>query len=117
MTQLILIRHGETLWNTERRMQGQLDSPLTNRGVWRGHERGVRKGELWFAAVDSSGLPGALATAESAVGGMTMPVLTSGFSGIPAFLVFQHGRVAVQQAGAVRHTELLRWVEQARAAA
>jgi thioredoxin 2 len=38
-------------------------------------------------------------------------------SGIPAFLVFRHGRVALQQAGAVRHTELIRWVEQARAAA
>ena len=34
MTRLILIRHGETLWNTERRMQGQLDSPLTERGIW-----------------------------------------------------------------------------------
>ena len=29
MTQLILIRHGETVWNRERRMQGHSDSPLS----------------------------------------------------------------------------------------
>ena len=31
-TVLILIRHGETLWNTELRMQGSLDSDLTPKG-------------------------------------------------------------------------------------
>jgi probable phosphoglycerate mutase len=29
---LYLLRHGETAWNTERRMQGSLDSALTERG-------------------------------------------------------------------------------------
>ena len=32
-TVLILIRHGETLWNTQLRMQGSLDSDLTPKGV------------------------------------------------------------------------------------
>ena len=31
-TVLILIRHGETLWNTQLRMQGSLDSDLTPKG-------------------------------------------------------------------------------------
>ena len=31
-TVLILIRHGETLWNTQQRMQGSLDSDLTPKG-------------------------------------------------------------------------------------
>lgn len=32
MTEIIFVRHGETLWNQERRYQGQLDSPLTELG-------------------------------------------------------------------------------------
>jgi probable phosphoglycerate mutase len=30
---LFLLRHGETMWNRNRRMQGHLDSPLTRNGV------------------------------------------------------------------------------------
>lgn len=32
MTDIFLLRHGETEWNTQGRFQGQLDSPLTARG-------------------------------------------------------------------------------------
>lgn len=32
MTILYLLRHGETVWNVEQRMQGRADSPLTERG-------------------------------------------------------------------------------------
>lgn len=31
--EILLVRHGETLWNREGRFQGCLDSPLTSRGV------------------------------------------------------------------------------------
>ena len=31
-TKIILARHGETEWNTVRRLQGNLDSPMTERG-------------------------------------------------------------------------------------
>ena len=30
---ILLVRHGETEWNLQRRVQGRLDSPLTRRGV------------------------------------------------------------------------------------
>ena len=30
---ILLVRHGETLWNRERRHQGRFDSPLTERGI------------------------------------------------------------------------------------
>ena len=32
MLQVYLVRHGETQWNAERRIQGQSDSPLTAKG-------------------------------------------------------------------------------------
>jgi broad specificity phosphatase PhoE len=32
-TTLYLVRHGETVWNTEKRAQGWQDSPLTERGI------------------------------------------------------------------------------------
>lgn len=64
MTQLILIRHGETLWNTERRMQGQLDSPLTERGFWQAQQLGIRLKTQTFTTLYSSDLPRAARTAE-----------------------------------------------------
>ncbi|AEW77025.1 phosphoglycerate mutase [Aggregatibacter actinomycetemcomitans ANH9381] len=30
---LILLRHGETLWNKEHRLQGHLNSPLSEKGI------------------------------------------------------------------------------------
>ena len=33
VTRLIAVRHGETEWNHARREMGQLDSPLTTRGI------------------------------------------------------------------------------------
>ncbi len=30
---LILVRHGETVWNAERRLQGHAHAPLSDRGV------------------------------------------------------------------------------------
>ncbi|HYF58810.1 MAG TPA: histidine phosphatase family protein, partial [Burkholderiaceae bacterium] len=32
-TDLVLLRHGETAWNRERRIQGQLDVPLNDEGL------------------------------------------------------------------------------------
>ena len=31
-TRLIAVRHGETAWNVDTRLQGQLDIPLNDRG-------------------------------------------------------------------------------------
>jgi probable phosphoglycerate mutase len=33
-THLLLIRHGETAWNAEHRIQGRLDVPLSATGIW-----------------------------------------------------------------------------------
>ena len=39
---LYLMRHGETLFNVQRRVQGASDSPLTERGIEQGRAAGVR---------------------------------------------------------------------------
>jgi probable phosphoglycerate mutase len=54
MTQLILIRHGQTLWNEQRRMQGQSDSPLTETGVRQSRLLGHRLAHMQFTALYSS---------------------------------------------------------------
>ena len=38
---LLLVRHGESIWNAERRLQGQVDVPLSDRG--RMHVRALRR--------------------------------------------------------------------------
>jgi 2,3-bisphosphoglycerate-dependent phosphoglycerate mutase len=42
MTTLILVRHGETEWNREGRIQGHSDSALTTEGVAQAHAMGAR---------------------------------------------------------------------------
>jgi probable phosphoglycerate mutase len=65
MTQLILIRHGETVWNREHRMQGQRDSSLTATGVRQAHLLGRRFRHEKFGALYSSDLGRAYQTAHS----------------------------------------------------
>jgi 2,3-bisphosphoglycerate-dependent phosphoglycerate mutase len=62
-TEIILIRHGETVWNLTRRYQGQLDSPLTPRGRQQVKAVGARLTTLPFAAIYSSDLGRAWRTA------------------------------------------------------
>lgn len=65
MTQIVLVRHGETLWNRERRMQGQRDSPLSEIGVRQARLLGRRLRHAAFAALYSSDLGRAYQTARS----------------------------------------------------
>jgi 2,3-bisphosphoglycerate-dependent phosphoglycerate mutase len=44
-TELLLIRHGETAWNRERRIQGQLDTPLNDEGRRQAQAAARRLGE------------------------------------------------------------------------
>ena len=43
---ILLVRHGETEWNRERRNQGRFDSPLTERGIAQAHAIGRLIGML-----------------------------------------------------------------------
>jgi probable phosphoglycerate mutase len=47
---ILLVRHGETEWNVQRRIQGRFDSPLTERGVAQARAIGRLVGRLSDAA-------------------------------------------------------------------
>jgi broad specificity phosphatase PhoE len=64
---ILLVRHGETEWNRDRRIQGRFDSPLTERGVAQAHAVGrlVQKlPEAAFARIVASPLGRARRSAE-----------------------------------------------------
>ncbi len=63
-TKLIIIRHGETLWNVEGKKQGQLDSPLTALGIKQAKALAQRLTEESFTALYASDLGRAYKTAE-----------------------------------------------------
>ncbi len=66
MTRFCLIRHGETPWNAERRIQGQLDIGLNATGEAQAHALGPVLSSQQFTAVYSSDLARAWRTAELA---------------------------------------------------
>lgn len=62
-TKIILIRHGETEWNVQGRMQGHLDSSLTEQGVAQARALGEVLRDEKFSAIYSSDLGRAQRTA------------------------------------------------------
>lgn len=64
MTELLLIRHGETEWNVEKRLQGHLDVALNREGVRQASALGRRLLDEPFDAIFSSDLQRAFDTAQ-----------------------------------------------------
>lgn len=64
MLQVYLVRHGETVWNAARRIQGQSDSPLTDKGEKQAHQVGERVKSLGITHVIASDLGRTRRTAE-----------------------------------------------------
>jgi len=64
MTRIILTRHGQTLWNTEGRVQGSLDSPLTEKGILQARSLAVRLRGEGIEHIYSSDSLRAIGTAE-----------------------------------------------------
>lgn len=74
MTQLCLVRHGQTDWNLEGRYQGQSDVPLNENGFVQAMQLAEQlKGET-FAAIYSSDLLRARQTAQPVAKMLGMPV-------------------------------------------
>jgi probable phosphoglycerate mutase len=64
VTDFIVIRHGETAWNAQGRIQGHLDSPLNEEGLAQALMVGERMAHERFDALYSSDLGRALQTVQ-----------------------------------------------------
>ncbi len=74
MTQLCLVRHGQTNWNLEGRYQGQSDTPLNDHGRAQAKALAEQLKRFAFAAIYSSDLARARQTAEIIAGEISLPV-------------------------------------------
>lgn len=63
-TKIVLVRHGETRWNVEQRIQGQGDSPLTEAGIEQARAIGRRLAREHFDRIIASDLGRAMQTAR-----------------------------------------------------
>jgi broad specificity phosphatase PhoE len=75
MITLYITRHGETEWNTEKRMQGWLDSNLTENGIKNAISLGERLKETELTAIYSSSSGRTKATTNLIRGERDIPVI------------------------------------------
>jgi probable phosphoglycerate mutase len=64
-TRIIAIRHGETAWNVDTRIQGHLDIPLNDIGLWQARRLGAALAGEPIAAIYASDLGRAMQTAQA----------------------------------------------------
>ncbi|MBU7317152.1 histidine phosphatase family protein [Paenibacillus oleatilyticus] len=75
-TTLYLTRHGQTEWNLNKKMQGHLDSPLTDYGMRQAEWLKERLENIQFDAIYSSSSPRAVSTAQILSGNRPLPIST-----------------------------------------
>lgn len=75
MIKLYITRHGETVWNTEKRMQGWQDSDLTENGIRNAESLSERLKEIDFEVVYSSPSGRTKSTSELIIGSRKIPVI------------------------------------------
>ena len=63
-TRIIAIRHGETTWNVDTRIQGQLDIPLNDKGRWQAERLAEALRDEPITAIYASDLSRAWETAQ-----------------------------------------------------
>ena len=76
LTRILALRHGETAWNRDTRIQGHLDVPLNPRGQWQAERAADALRHEPIAAIYSSDLARAHATAQAIAHARGLPVST-----------------------------------------
>jgi probable phosphoglycerate mutase len=74
-TRLCIVRHGETAWNAEHRVQGQLDIPLNDIGLKQAQAVAAALRQERFDAIYSSDLARARQTAQPIADFLSMKIL------------------------------------------
>lgn len=73
---LYFVRHGETHFNVEKRLQGFCDSPLTDKGIKQAQSVGLGLSDIEFKAVYASESQRVVDTARYAIGHRNIPIMT-----------------------------------------
>ena len=73
--EIVLIRHGETAWNAERRLQGHLDIGLNAEGEQQVAALGLALADERFDAIFASDLQRALQTAAAVAAAHALPIV------------------------------------------
>lgn len=76
LTRVIAVRHGETVWNAETRMQGHLDTTLSARGRWQAQRAAEALADEGIEVIVSSDLARAHDTAKTVADVLGLPVVT-----------------------------------------
>ncbi len=74
VTRLLVIRHGETAWNTEGRIQGHIDIPLNDKGRWQAERLAQALADEELHAIYSSDLERARDTAQAVADVLRQPL-------------------------------------------
>jgi probable phosphoglycerate mutase len=89
VTRVVAIRHGETAWNVDTRIQGQLDIGLNGTGRWQAHRLALAMADERLDAVYSSDLYRAWDTARALADGAGLQVRTDEMLRERGFGVFE----------------------------
>ncbi|MCD7806225.1 MAG: histidine phosphatase family protein [Lachnospiraceae bacterium] len=77
MLRLYIVRHGETLFNIQHKVQGWCDSPLTETGILQAKAAGIGLREINFRAAFTSTSERAVDTAHAILEGRDVPLFYS----------------------------------------
>jgi probable phosphoglycerate mutase len=89
LTRVVAIRHGETVWNAEMRMQGQLDTALSERGRRQARRAAEALAGDGIEAIFASDLSRAFDTARALADRIELPIATDRGLRERSFGVFQ----------------------------